>query len=421
MAYASTAPKRALRALSGKPAGASLELFAGGGGLALGLHEAKYRHLLVNELDGRACETMRANLGTDVSLPSLNGTPAGRWPLAEADVADLDLSAFAGRVDLLAAGAPCQPFSLGGLHRGDEDERNLFPQVFRVVRDVRPRAILLENVRGLTRAAFAPYFEYILDQLRAPHLVARRGEDWMNHRDRLAKRLASKRQLEPSDTYDISFKLVNAADYGVAQTRQRIFIAAFRSDLEVEWEWPTETHSEVALLRAKHDGTYWGEHDMEPRPDSEDLKITAARIARWNDTKASRKPKRWRTLRDELRDLPEPVEHDPDPPIANHVGIPGARLYHGHTGNPIDRPAKTVKAGVHGVPGGEHVLVRTDGTHRYLTVRECARLQGFPDRYRFEGPRSEAMRQIGNAVPVTLARVMGAAVAKHLADADARA
>ena len=418
MARASTTHQRALRALSGKSVGTSVELFVGGGGLALGLHEAKFRHLLVNELNSRACETLRANLGTDVSFPSLNGTPPGRWPLAEADIAGLDLSSFKGQVDLLAAGAPCQPFSLGGLHRGDEDERNLFPQVFRVIRDLRPPAILLENVRGLTRTAFAPYFNYLLDQLRAPHLAARGGEDWIDHRDRLVKRLASKRRLDPTDTYDVSFKLVYAAVYGVAQTRQRIFIVAFRSDLGIKWKWPAETHSEEALLRAKHDRTYWEEHDIEPRPDSEDPKITASRVARWGDTKASKKPKRWRTLRDELKDLPEPVDHDPDPPVAHHVGVPGARLYHGHTGNPIDRPAKTVKAGVHGVPGGEHVLVRTDGTYRYLTVRECARVQGFPDRYQFKGPRSEAMRQIGNAVPVALARVMGVAIAKHLVDAD---
>ncbi|MGN6201078.1 MAG: DNA cytosine methyltransferase [Solirubrobacterales bacterium] len=418
MARASTAPNRAVRALSTRPVGTSVELFAGGGGLALGLHEAKFRHILVNELNNRACETLRMNLGTDVALPSLNGTPPGRWPLAEADIADLDLSLFEGRVDLLAAGAPCQPFSLGGLHRGDEDERNLFPQVFKVVRDIRPRAILLENVRGLTRTAFAPYFEYIIDQLRAPRLTARRGEGWAEHRARLAKRLASKRGMNPADTYNVAFKVVNAADYGVAQTRHRIFIVAFRSDLGVEWEWPPETHSEEALLHAKYDGAYWREHGMDPRPHSEDPKITAARIDRWSKTKPNSKVKRWRTLRDELADLSEPLDHDPNPPVANHVGIPGARLYHGHTGNPIDRPAKTVKAGVHGVPGGEHVLVKTDGTHRYLTVRECARIQGFPDRYRFEGPRSEAMRQIGNAVPVALARIMGATIARHLADTN---
>lgn len=393
-------------------------MFAGGGGLALGLHEAHYRHLLVNELDSRACETLRANLGTDVSLPSLNGTPAGRWPLAEADVAALDLSRFEGQVDLLAAGAPCQPFSLGGLHRGDEDHRNLFPQVFKAIRDVRPRAVLLENVRGLTRAAFAPYFDYILNQLRAPWMVARPGEDWRDHQDRLMKRLATKPRIKRSNTYDVSFKVVNAADYGLAQTRHRIFIVAFRSDLEVEWDWPSETHSEDVLVEEKHKGTYWEEHNMKPQPTLKDPRVTAARVARWEATKASQKPKRWRTLRDELTDLPEPIEYDPEPPISNHVGIPGARLYPGHTGNPIDRPAKTIKAGVHGVPGGEHVLVRADGTHRYLTVRECARVQGFPDNYRFEGPRSEAMRQIGNAVPVILARVMGVAIAEHLASAD---
>lgn len=100
--------------------------------------------------------------------------------------------------------------------------------------------------------------------------------------------------------------------------------------------------------------------------------------------------------------------------MANHVGVPGARLYAGHTGNRLDWPAKTVKAGVHGVPGGEHVLLCSDGSHRYLTVRECARLQGFPDSYIFAGSRSEAMRQIGNAVPVPLGRLIAAQIADKL-------
>jgi len=104
-------------------------------------------------------------------------------------------------------------------------------------------------------------------------------------------------------------------------------------------------------------------------------------------------------------------------PRTHHVGIPGARLYKGHSGNPLDWQAKTIKAGVHGVPGGEHVVLLDDGTHRYLTVRECARVQTFPDDWHFKGPRSEASRQIGNAVPVRLAKIMGTAVMGAIQDA----
>ena len=92
--------------------------------------------------------------------------------------------------------------------------------------------------------------------------------------------------------------------------------------------------------------------------------------------------------------------------IPNHVGIPGARSYKGHEGSRYDEPAKTLKAGGHGVPGGENMLLRDDGTVRYFTVRESARLQTFPDTYVFSGSRSEAMRQIGNAVPVVVAELL---------------
>ena len=112
--------------------------------------------------------------------------------------------------------------------------------------------------------------------------------------------------------------------------------------------------------------------------------------------------------------LPEPEDGVESPKIKHHVGIPGARLYKGHSGNPLDWPAKTIKAGVHGVPGGEHVICLDNGGHRYMTVRECARVQTFPDPWVFKGPRSEASRQIGNAVPVRLARIMGKAIAASL-------
>jgi DNA (cytosine-5)-methyltransferase 1 len=86
--------------------------------------------------------------------------------------------------------------------------------------------------------------------------------------------------------------------------------------------------------------------------------------------------------------------------------MPGARPYVGHTGSPYDQPAKTLKAGDHGVPGGENMLVMDDGSVRYFSVREAARLQTFPDDYAFSGAWSENMRQIGNAVPVRLGELI---------------
>ncbi|MDR3505254.1 MAG: DNA cytosine methyltransferase, partial [Acidocella sp.] len=101
--------------------------------------------------------------------------------------------------------------------------------------------------------------------------------------------------------------------------------------------------------------------------------------------------------------------------VPNHNFQAGARSYAGHTGSPYDEPAKTLKAGVHGVPGGENMLARSDGTVRYFTVRESARLQTFPNDFVFHGSWTESMRQIGNAVPVLLAKTIGENVALHLA------
>lgn len=392
-------------------AGTSVELFAGGGGLALGAHQAGFHHLLVNELDVRACDTLRANFAADFNSGTLFDEAPNlmdRWPLTPGDVKKIDWEPLAGQVDLLAGGAPCQPFSLGGGHRGDEDERNLFPEVFRALRELRPRAFIVENVRGLLRESFRPYFEYIVSQLATPHAVAKRGEGWIEHKERLARERGVRH--DPHDTYNVSYKLVNSADYGLPQARHRVFIVGFRSDLGVEWSWPNANHSEDALLWDQIHGSYWNEFGLAAR---EPVRLS---VSRKRKLLSSDRPagQRWRTLRDALADMPEPKNGVEAPGYTGHVGVPGAKLYKGHTGNPLDRPAKTVKAGVHGVPGGEHVLLRDDGTHRYLTVRECARLQGFPDSYRFSGPRSEAMRQIGNAVPVHLARSMTSSISDAL-------
>ena len=111
------------------------------------------------------------------------------WRVLCEDVARLDYRPHADRIDLLAAGAPCQPFSLGGKHRGDSDDRNMFPEVLRAVRELRPRAILIENVRGLLRPTFRPYFSYILRQLELPDLVTVEDEDWTSHDARLVEQI----------------------------------------------------------------------------------------------------------------------------------------------------------------------------------------------------------------------------------------
>lgn len=387
-------------------AGTSVELFTGGGGLAMAMHRVGFRHLLCNELAAHACETLRENQAEDykegAELPaSLND----KWPLIEGDAQLQDFTRLEGKVDLVAGGPPCQPFSLGGAHKGHEDGRNMFPQVFRVVRETRPRAILCENVRGLLRPSFKPYFDYILRELSAPHVERGDGEVWYDHDERLKK--LGEDGGDPSERYDVTVVPVNAADYGVPQIRQRVIIVAFRRDLGIEWAPPRATHSKDALLEALANGEYWEEHGIAPRPFEAPLSKQAL-------PSPEGPTERWRTLRDAIRDLPEPIEKEEYPGYTHHVGWPGARIYPGHTPNRLDWPAKTVKAGVHGVPGGESVLLRDDGTHRYMTVRETARVMTFPDDWRLIGPRGEQMRQLGNAVPVKLGEVFGRSIAEAL-------
>ena len=126
--------------------------------------------------------------------------------------------------------------------------------------------------------------------------------------------------------------------------------------------------------------------------------------------------KAWRTVRDALVGLPDPQSHAAKR-FKDHSFQDGARVYPGHTGSPLDLPAKTLKAGDHGVPGGENMMVRSDGSVRYFTIRESARVQTFPDGYVFHGSWTETMRQLGNAVPVLLGQVVASSVAEKIVSA----
>jgi DNA (cytosine-5)-methyltransferase 1 len=381
----------------------SVELFAGAGGLAMGVSRAGFDPVAVVEWDKWAYDTIRENKKRGLD-------PISRWPLMMGDVRKFPYENIREPIDLVSGGPPCQPFSLGGKHRGQLDDRDMFPAAVRAVRELSPRAFLIENVKGLTRTAFAHYFEYIRLQLRHPEQVAKTFETWRGHFARLQRHDA--RGKTCGVQYNVVTRLLNAADYGVPQKRERVFIVGFRGDLCVEWSPPSATHSEDALLWNQwRSGEYWERHGVPKSERSANRRARARALALRSPPSLSP----WLTVRDAISDLPDPERRATRASsLSNHNFMPGARSYPGHTGSPLDEPAKTLKAGDHGVPGGENMLRRPDGSIRYFTVRESARLQTFPDDYLFHGSWTEIMRQLGNAVPVTLAEIVASSIQRQL-------
>jgi DNA (cytosine-5)-methyltransferase 1 len=381
----------------------SIELFAGAGGLGLGVSRAGFVPAAVIEWDRYCCDTIRENQERRLE-------PVAHWPLIEGDVREIDFSTIKGQIDFISGGPPCQPFSLGGKHRGQKDRRDMFPEAIRAVRERRPKAFVFENVKGLTRQNFANYFQYIQLQLSYPELIRRKSEGWSDHLARLEKHHTQGSVVGLH--YQLVTRVLNAADYGVPQRRERVFLVGFRADLGIKWSFPHSTHSQDALLWSQwRDGEYWDRHEVTKRRRPESPKAEARALNLLDATLL----KPWRTVRDVTADLPDPQLHPRRAAeIANHRFQPGARSYKGHTGSPLDEPAKTLKAGDHGVPGGENMLMRPDGSIRYFSVRESARLQTFPDEFLFHGSWTETMRQLGNAVPVDLAMVVANSIRNQL-------
>lgn len=392
----------------------SVELFTGAGGLALGISRAGFQHLAVVERDFDSCETIRANQHGNVEhLPG--------WPVFNSDVRDFDISRIPENLELLAAGVPCQPFSIGGKHKGHADERNLFPQTIEIIRRTKPLAVLIENVRGLRRPSFAKYLGYIELMLTYPELARKQAEQWLDHLGRLEKyHTKGKRD---GLYYRVVHRVLNAADYGVPQKRERLFIVALRGDLRAEWSFPEPTHSQESLIWEQYcTQDYWDRHEVPTRKRVAVRPEIKERIRALRHRLIPPAPKPWKTVREAIGDLPMPSpKRTTDEPGLTHFAIDGARSYAGHTGSPLDEPAKTLKAGVHGVPGGENMLALPGGSVRYFTIRESARLQTFPDSFVFPNSWTESMRQIGNAVPVTLAEIIANRVRETLTKESSRA
>jgi len=388
----------------------AVELFTGAGGLAMGASLAGFKPLAVVEWDRWACDTLRENKARDYPLVS-------DWPVTEGDVRSFPWDSIPKDIELVAGGPPCQPFSMGGKHRAYDDSRDMFPATVDIIRRLQPKAFIVENVKGLTRSTFANYFEYIRLQLEFPERPARSNEDWADHLRRLQQEKTSGRLHGKGLTYKLATTLVNAANYGVPQKRERVFMVGFRYDQGVDWSFPKETHSYDALL---HDqfvtGIYWDRHKVAKKHRPALAPQLTSKVRRLSEAKSMPTLLPWRTVRDALVGLPDPEKTMGG--YRDHRFQPGAKVYPGHTGSPLDLPAKTLKAGGHGVPGGENMLVKPDGSVRYFTVRESARIQTFPDGFVFHGAWGETMRQLGNAVPVALARVVAASVAEQLAIAQ---
>jgi DNA (cytosine-5)-methyltransferase 1 len=171
----------------------SLELCAGGGGQALGLEQVGFDHQGLVEIDNRCCDTLRLN--------------RPHWQVFEQDLETFDGTPFKG-IDLLAGGLPCPPFSVAGKQLGNADERNMFPAALRLIDQIRPRAVMIENVRGILDAIFEDYRMYVSGQ------IAKLG-------------------------YKTEWRLLNASDYGVPQLRPRVVFVAIRKELFSHFDWPT--------------------------------------------------------------------------------------------------------------------------------------------------------------------------------------
>ena len=298
-----------------------VSLFSGAGGLDLGFIKAGHQILWANDLYRDAVETYRKNIGNHIVCEDIT-------KISTTDIPDCDI---------VIGGFPCQGFSVANTKRHVDDERNvLYKQLLRVIRDKNPKFFLAENVKGILSIGKGQVFQMILKDFQ-------------------------------SIGYNVQYRVLNAADYGVPQTRLRVIIVGVRKDIHFEYKYPSPTNSK--------DGT-----NGLPR---------------------------WVSVSEALKDIP-----DPDLPnnLPNHDYSKYKLSFNGYIGhrplNP-DMPAPTVTA--RGDDKGGVVILPHPTVARRMSCRELATIQSFPLDYKFHGNRSSVYRQIGNAVPVLL----GYAVAKQ--------
>lgn len=325
----------------------SIELFAGAGGLALGMEQAGFHHIMLNEIDHNACDTLRSN--------------RPEWNIVEKDIRNIDFSPFYGKVDFLTGGFPCQAFSYAGKQGGFNDTRGtLFFELARAVQEIKPKVFMAENVRGLLAHDHGNTFSVI------KNTIAELGYT-----------------LIPP-------KVLKAIKYKVPQKRERLIMIAVRNDLAdyIQFSWPSPYHRILTL----RDTFYKGELYDSDVPNSEGQQYPAKKKSIMELV----------PMGGDWRDLPVDVQKE-------YMGK-SFYLGGGKTGMArrlsLDEPSLTLTC----APAQK----QTERCHpletRPLTVREYARIQTFPDSWKFEGNISSQYKQIGNAVPVNLSAAIGRSI-----------
>lgn len=334
----------------------SIELFAGAGGLSLGLELAGFDVQLLNEIDKDACKTLREN--------------RPEWNVDEGDIANIDFSNFKGEIDFISGGFPCQAFSYAGKKLGFKDVRgSLFYEFARTVDEVQPKVFLGENVRGL------------LKHENGLTLAVIKG---------ITKELGYT-LIEP--------RVLKAIFYQVPQKRERLFLLAIRNDLAKKhsFTWPSPYRRIMTLKDALKAGELY-ENDV---PDSQ----------------GQRYPERKKEILSKVppggywRNLPEELQKEY---MQKSFYLGG-----GKTGMARrlswDEPSLTLTC----APAQKQTERCHPEETRPLTVREYARIQTFPDSWKFCGSLSSQYKQIGNAVPVNLAYAMGRSIIRLFNDIHA--
>ena len=333
-----------------------LELFAGAGGLAIGMEQAGFESALLNEIDAAACKTLRKN--------------RPNWNVVEGDIAKLDFTPYRDQIDILSGGFPCQAFSYAGKKLGFEDTRGtLFFEFARAVKETNPKVFVAENVRGLLAHDEGRTLAAITDII-----------------DELGYYLVPPRVLK-------------AVFYKVPQKRERLFLIGIRKDLadKVEFHWPSPYHRILTLQDALKAGELY-ENDV---PQSAGQKYPQRKAEIMAQVPAGGY---W-------KDLPDALQREY---MQKSYFLGG-----GKTGMARrlawDEPSLTLTC----APAQKQTERCHPEETRPLTVREYARIQTFPDDWQFEGSLGAQYRQIGNAVPVNLAYAVGRALVRLLNDMEA--